>query len=296
MSSIRLRLAFFAILLSAGVAAADNAPTYQKGAITVSGANPKSYDLKGADKGYQISHCGDFQDGQQVDYRVKEDKVYISHPGAKEYKCSIEATMEHWSGVEPPPITFVKGTIEGFETRRDTSTSGGGTVGNSSFPASSHTRIVKVYRLRGPELIYKVDFCGAFQAGQFTVGQVVEFRPAGERLYIRHDNDKEYDCRVEGTQALESKSSAAVSSPSPTPPATTADTSAKLSVTSIPDGADIEVDGNFAGNTPSDLKVPEGEHSITVKKAGYSNWERKMTLVAGSNIHLHAEMEKTPTP
>lgn len=310
MSSIKLRLAFFVILLSiillsVGVAAAENTPTYQKGSITISGVNPKSYDLKGADKGYQISHCGDFQNGQQVDYRVKEDerKVYISHQGAKEYKCSIEATMEHWSGVEPPPLTFVKGTIEGFETRRDTSVGGGGAVGNSSFPVSSRTRLVKVYRLHGPDLIYKVDYCGAFQAGQFTAGQEVEYRPAGNRLYIRHDNDKEYDCQVEGTEKPESTSSAPKpaqpgdSSASSTPPAATPATStASLSITSIPDGADIEVDGNFFGNTPSDLKVPEGEHSIMVKKAGYRNWERKMTVVAGSNIRLNAEMEKATTP
>lgn len=308
MSSIKLRLAFFVILLSVillrvGVAAADNTPNYQKGTITISGVNPKSYDLKGADKGYQISHCGDFQNGQDVDYRVKEDKVYISHPGGKEYKCSIEATMEHWSGVEPPPITFVKGTIEGFDTRRDTSVSGGGTVGNSSFPASSHTRIVKVYRLRGTDLTYKIDYCGMFQAGQFTAGQEVEYRLAGNRLYIRHDNDKEYDCQVEGTERPESARSAAKpaqpgdSSANSTPPAATPATStASLSITSIPDGADIEVDGNFFGNTPSDLKVAEGEHSITVKKAGYRTWERKMTVVAGSSIRLNAEMEKTTTP
>ena len=70
MSSVKLRLAFFVILLSVSVAA-DNTPTYQKGTITISGASPKSYDLKGSDKAYQISHCGDFQTGQEVDYRVQ---------------------------------------------------------------------------------------------------------------------------------------------------------------------------------------------------------------------------------
>ena len=128
MSSAKLRPAFFIILLSVGVVMADNTPTYQKGTITFSGASPKSYDLKGTDKAYQINHCGEFQNGQGVDYRVKENKVYISHEGGKEYKCSIEATMDHWSGIEPPPITFLKGTIEGFETRKDTMISGGGGV------------------------------------------------------------------------------------------------------------------------------------------------------------------------
>jgi hypothetical protein len=43
---------------------------------------------------------------------------------------------------------------------------------------------------------------------------------------------------------------------------------AKLSVVSVPDGADIEVDGSFVGNTPSDLQLLEGDHSISVKKRG----------------------------
>jgi len=44
------------------------------------------------------------------------------------------------------------------------------------------------------------------------------------------------------------------------------------------------------------LEVPEGEHSIKVKKTGYKDWERKMRIVAGSNIRLNAEMERATTP
>jgi hypothetical protein len=61
---------------------------------------------------------------------------------------------------------------------------------------------------------------------------------------------------------------------------------------STPSGADIELDGSFVGNTPSDVQVPEGEHAITLKKAGFVNWERKMKVSAGSSVHLNAELEK----
>jgi hypothetical protein len=78
--------------------------------------------------------------------------------------------------------------------------------------------------------------------------------------------------------------------PAPTPAATP--TTAKLSITSIPDSADIEVDDSFVGNTPSDIDVPAGEHTVTVKKTGFQTWERKLKVSGGSNVHLKAELEK----
>ncbi len=126
----------------------------------------------------------------------------------------------------------------------------------------------------------------------------MEFRVEADRLYIRHDNNKEYNCQIEGKQKLEDAQAtekgvpAAAAAPIPVPVPTTA----KLSILSIPDGAEIEVDGNFAGNTPSDVVVPEGEHAITVTKSGYKNWVRKMKVLAGSNIRLNADLERTAAP
>jgi hypothetical protein len=68
--------------------------------------------------------------------------------------------------------------------------------------------------------------------------------------------------------------------------------SAKLQLISDPAGADIEVDGNFVGDTPSDVQVTEGDHTVAIKKAGFKDWERKLKVSAGSNVHLNAELEK----
>jgi len=65
----------------------------------------------------------------------------------------------------------------------------------------------------------------------------------------------------------------------------------KITVTSDPLNADIEIDGAFVGSTPSSLEVALGEHLIVVKKSGYKNWERK-TKVAGGSVNLAAELEK----
>src|SRR5436190_6692516 len=50
---------------------------------------------------------------------------------------------------------------------------------------------------------------------------------------------------------------------------------AKLAVSSTPAGADIEIDGAFAGSTPSSLSLSTGDHTVAVKKNGYRAWERK---------------------
>jgi hypothetical protein len=68
--------------------------------------------------------------------------------------------------------------------------------------------------------------------------------------------------------------------------------SAKLQIESNPSGADIEVDGSFVGNTPSEVQLAEGDHIVAVKKAGFNNWERKMKVSSGSNLHLAAELER----
>jgi hypothetical protein len=69
----------------------------------------------------------------------------------------------------------------------------------------------------------------------------------------------------------------------------------KLLIASVPEGADIEVDGNFVGNAPSEVQVADGEHTVIVKKIGFKDWERQLKVSAGSNVRLDAELEKTAT-
>lgn len=78
--------------------------------------------------------------------------------------------------------------------------------------------------------------------------------------------------------------------------AATNSTAAKLQLESDPPGADIEVDGSFVGNTPSDVQIADGEHTITVKKAGFKDWERKLKVTGGSSVRLNAELEKIQNP
>ena len=73
---------------------------------------------------------------------------------------------------------------------------------------------------------------------------------------------------------------------SPTP-----DDDTRVQVASTPVGADIEVNGKFMGSTPSSIHLEPGEYTISVKKNGYTSWERNVK-VGGGNISLTAELQK----
>jgi hypothetical protein len=85
-------------------------------------------------------------------------------------------------------------------------------------------------------------------------------------------------------------------SPAATPNAGPSDASpdqaaaAELEVSSTPSGADIEIDGNFVGSTPSTVGVAAGPHQLSVKKAGFTPWERKITVSSG-HIKIDAALE-----
>jgi hypothetical protein len=66
---------------------------------------------------------------------------------------------------------------------------------------------------------------------------------------------------------------------------------AQLAIVSNPAGGEISVDGNFVGDTPSDLALPVGVHTISITKQGYKPWERKLT-VSGGNINVTADLEQ----
>jgi hypothetical protein len=114
-------------------------------------------------------------------------------------------------GSDKTPPTYQKGTIKGWDKRTDI----WGFPGNNGEPIP---RNETVFELRGTDLVYKIDYCGAFQAGKFELGQAVDYRVDKNdlRLYIRRDNGKEYKCKIEGKKILKD---AKTDAPSSSPPA-----------------------------------------------------------------------------
>jgi len=67
--------------------------------------------------------------------------------------------------------------------------------------------------------------------------------------------------------------------------------SGAVKVTSQPEGAEIWVDGAFVGNAPAQLKLVPGKHRIRVGKEGYKNWEKEITVTAGSELTINAPLK-----
>jgi hypothetical protein len=65
-------------------------------------------------------------------------------------------------------------------------------------------------------------------------------------------------------------------------------------VKSNPDGAEITIDTKYMGTTQSTVKLSAGEHTVKIEKNGYKEWNRTVTLNAGSSITIDATLEKNP--
>jgi hypothetical protein len=187
-------------------------PTYQKGTVTKMPGVHISYELKGPDAHKIISNCGDFQTGQEVDYRVEQDKVYIRRDNGKEYKCSIEGTIVTSSAPDNAPLTYQVGTITGWSTQYYP-----GTVAFGGAPSATTKH--KFYEVKGAGTIYEINDCGDFKIGQVVGYRLDDADENDPRIYIHRDNGKEYNCAMEGARTVEGAGIATPSAVVPSDPA-----------------------------------------------------------------------------
>ena len=64
-----------------------------------------------------------------------------------------------------------------------------------------------------------------------------------------------------------------------------------VTIRSNPDGAEIRIDGEFAGNTPSHLKLAPGDHRVSLAMAGREPWERRLRIQSGADLTVIAALE-----
>ncbi len=137
------------------------------------------------------------------------------------------------------------------------------------------------------------------KAAHVTVNGEVKYYVDKRKLHVLDDDGKEHIVQIaEQIKKIKPASDA----PKPVPPASaapapaasnaapTSATPAQLQVSSTPDGADIEIDGNFVGSTPSTVGMSAGQHQLVVKKTGFKPWERKITVSSGQ-VKVNAALE-----
>lgn len=63
-------------------------------------------------------------------------------------------------------------------------------------------------------------------------------------------------------------------------------------LTSIPEDADVYVDGIFVSNSPANLKMKDGIHIIEVRKQGYKNYRKEIRVFSGSEVTLRIILDE----
>jgi hypothetical protein len=129
------------------------------------------------------------------------------------------------------------------------------------------------------------------------------------------DKGKEYDAYVDGSFTINASDAivgasvatpaastpAQPNAPAATPAAPSAPASplaatdvgpapSSVEFGSTPDGAEIVIDGNLVGNTPSTLRLTPGHHSIEIRMAGYRTWSRIMVVDPESHPSVRATL------
>lgn len=69
-----------------------------------------------------------------------------------------------------------------------------------------------------------------------------------------------------------------------------------LTVDSNPSGASVFIDGELSGTTPSSIRaIPSGTYTVTLKKEGYADYSRTVTVRPGSEVSFSATLKASGT-
>src|SRR5438128_2235797 len=142
------------------------------------------------------------------------------------------------------------------------------------------------------------DVKGGGHTGAMTgamVGTAIVFFPAAPLFLFMHGKDitipkgTEITAYISGDTRLDQAKFQGSKTDNASVTAAIVSTTGQLDITSTPPGADIEIDGKFVGNTPSSISVAPGDHKISIKKSGFTEWTRKM-LVSSGHVNINAEL------
>jgi hypothetical protein len=65
-----------------------------------------------------------------------------------------------------------------------------------------------------------------------------------------------------------------------------------IEIKSVPEDAQIEIDGTWIGNSPRSLPLHVGEYTVRIKKRGYKEWVQRISIAAGDSLSVAADLER----
>jgi len=68
--------------------------------------------------------------------------------------------------------------------------------------------------------------------------------------------------------------------------------SATVALQSDPSAAEIYLDGQLVGSTPSTLQVPSGNHQLALRLSGFQDWTRDLRILPGSQIQFSPKLQR----
>lgn len=198
------------------------------------------------------------------------------------------------------------GTVLDMESEHFTTYGGATTQGrvdnngnvNATTTQSTWNHRRETLAIEGNEYIYVVSHVLSWRWSKevkLVVGGTVEYAIDDDELIVRDDKGREFKMHIDKT--ILKKKPVSVSTPRPSNQVITTPDIPNYSIVvikSTPQGADIAVDGKFVGSTPSTLRLPVGEHTISVTRDGLKPWQRAMTITPDGNITIDATLEKVP--
>ena len=246
------------------VTTAATAPQAQSTAVPPAGPPPPDTLLDGTPVKLRISQTvssADAKVGQEVPFEVvedvKADGEVVIPKGATAIGTVTDAQPKRRMGRGGKlniNISYVRlADQEKAALRAVKDTQGGGHVG----------------AMTGAMVATGIVFFPAAPLFLFMHGKDITI-PQGTEITAFVEGDMHLDMAKFGASAAAAKTEAAVA------------VKTSLIVNSTPPGADIEIDSVFVGNTPSTVDVAPGSHEITVKKAGFADWTRKLNVTGGS--------------
>ena len=133
-----------------------------------------------------------------------------------------------------------------------------------------------------------------------AVNGIVKYYVDGRKLHVLDEDNKEHTIEIikevrkpSASAAIVLPSSVARQNDEAPPSESTSSSQASVTIHSTPEGADIEIDGSFVGNSPSTVALAAGNHAISLSKVGFAPWTKTLNITAGA-VNVTAELSQAP--